>query len=167
MTSAAGDEFTRSVFLEHRLLLLAHARRLTGDHHAAEDVVQEAMIRTWRHADQLLDDGGPVRGWLLTVVRNIVLDRARARRVRPVEVDDARTAPAVTTDHADRVVADVVVGEALLRLPTELRRVLELVYLRGDTVAEAASALDIPAGTVKSRTHRAMHLLRSGTPRAA
>ncbi|MFC6089713.1 sigma-70 family RNA polymerase sigma factor [Saccharothrix lopnurensis] len=163
-TDVAADQFTRSVFLEHGEVVLAYAKRLTGDHHAAEDVVQEAMIRTWRHADRLIAEGGSVRRWLMTVARNIVYDQSRARQGRPVEVDDARSTAAVTDDHADRVVTDLVVGEALRGLPDDLRRVLERLYLWGDSVAEAASELDIPPGTVKSRTHRAMGVLRRRLP---
>ncbi|MFD7660179.1 sigma-70 family RNA polymerase sigma factor, partial [Actinosynnema sp. NPDC059797] len=153
-------------FEEYGQAVLAYARRLTGDHHAAEDVVQEAMIRTWRHAEKLLAEGGSVRRWLMTVVLNIVYDQVRARRGRPVEVEDVRSAAAVTGDHADRVVTDLVVVEALRGLPEELRSVVLHVYLWGDSVAETAAELRIPAGTVKSRTHRAMSVLRRRLPPA-
>ncbi|MFC5057307.1 sigma-70 family RNA polymerase sigma factor [Saccharothrix xinjiangensis] len=165
-TNVAADRFTSSVFEEYGQAVLAYARRLTGDHHAAEDVVQEAMIRTWRHAEKLLAEGGSVRRWLMTVVRNIVYDQVRARQGRPVEVEDVRSTAAVTGDHADRVVADLVLVEALRGLPEELRSVVLHVHLRGDSVAETAAELDIPPGTVKSRTHRAMSVLRRRLPPA-
>jgi len=59
--------------------MLAYATQLTRDRAAAEDVVQEALVRAWRHSDSLTNGKGSVRGWLLTVVRNIVTDQIRAR----------------------------------------------------------------------------------------
>ena len=68
--------------------MLAYATRLLGDRASAEDVVQEALIRAWRNPDVLTNGKGSTRGWLLTVVRNLVIDRARARAARPAEVAD-------------------------------------------------------------------------------
>ena len=62
--------------------MLAYATQLTRDRAAAEDVVQEALVRAWRHPDSLVNGKGSVRGWLLTVVRNIVTDQFRARNAR-------------------------------------------------------------------------------------
>ena len=57
--------------------------RLLGDPVAAEDIVQEALVRLWRNPQVLHNGKGSVRGWLLTVVRNLVTDRIRARAARP------------------------------------------------------------------------------------
>ncbi len=147
--------------------MLAYATQLTRDRAAAEDVVQEALVRAWRHPDSLVNGKGSVRGWLLTVVRNIVTDTVRARRARPPEVPEGPTESAVERDHADQVVNSIVVTDALNRLSTEHRQVLEQVYLRGSTVAEAAQVLGIPPGTVKSRSYYALRALRDLAERRA
>lgn len=162
---ATAEAFVRGLFTEHGRAMLAYATRLTGDHAAAEDIVQDALLRAWRHADRLTDGKGSVRGWLLTVVRNLVYDRTRARQARPPEVGAPPPDAAVTGDHAERVVDSIVVLDALDRLSHEHRTVLELVYLRGNTVAEASRELGIPPGTVKSRTHHAIRTLRTSLPR--
>jgi len=75
---------------------------------------------------------------------------------------------AVEQDHSDQVVTSMVVVDALSRLSTEHREVLEQVYLKGNTVAEAAEVLGIPPGTVKSRSFYALRALReAGTERLA
>ncbi|GAA0362671.1 sigma-70 family RNA polymerase sigma factor [Micromonospora gifhornensis] len=156
----ADEALVRSLFHEHGRAMLAYASQLTRDRAAAEDVVQEALVRAWRHPDSLVNGKGSVRGWLLTVVRNIVTDQVRARRARPTEVPESPTDVAIQRDHADQVVNSMVVMDALNQLSTEHREVLEQVYLLGSTVAEAAKALNIPPGTVKSRSYYALRALR-------
>ncbi len=142
--------------------MLAYATRLTGDRAAAEDVLQETLLRAWRHADNLRNDSkGSVRGWLLTVARNIITDRARARAVRPQEVGEPIDVPAVERDHAEQVVNEMAVLGAMDKLSAEHREVLVEMYYRGRTVAEAAQVLRIPPGTVKSRSYHAMRALRA------
>lgn len=144
--------------------MLAYATRLTNDRAAAEDVVQEALLRAWRHPDSLVNGKGSVRGWLLTVVRNIVTDRVRARNARPQEVAESPTTVPVERDHADRVVDAMVVLGALEQLRPEHREVLEQMYVHGRTVTQTAEVLGIPPGTVKSRSHHALRVLRELLP---
>ena len=140
--------------------MLAYATRLLGDRAAAEDVVQEALIRAWRNPDVLTNGKGSTRGWLLTVVRNLVIDRVRARAARPQEVDeDPEFHPAVG-DHADLVATSVTVRDALTSLSEDHRLVLDQLYLQGRSLGEAAAALGVPTGTVKSRSYYALRALR-------
>jgi RNA polymerase sigma-70 factor (ECF subfamily) len=167
---ADGDEaLVRSLYEEHGRALLAYATRLTGDRAAAEDVVQETLVRAWKHPEVLVNGKGSVRGWLLTVARNIITDRARARAARPTEVAESPLTPPIERDHADSVVDSMVVMEALDRLSGQHRDVLVELYFRGRSVSEAASALGIPPGTVKSRSHHALRALREvfGGPQVA
>src|SRR5689334_3580882 len=83
--SLMNEMVIRSLFTEHGRALLAYATRLTRDRAAAEDIVQEALLRVWRQPPRSLFTGeGSVRGWLFTVVRNLATDRLRARRARPL-----------------------------------------------------------------------------------
>jgi len=149
------------VYAEHGRALLAYTTRLLGgDRVGAEDVVQETLVRAWRHAEVLTNGRGSTRGWLLTVARNIVTDRVRARASRPREVAEAPEQPPLERDHAEAVVASVTVLEALDGLSADHRGVLDQLYLQDRSLAEAATALGIPAGTVKSRSYYALRALR-------
>jgi RNA polymerase sigma-70 factor, ECF subfamily len=158
---ASDEALVRSLYAEHGRSLLAYATLLTGDWASAEDVVQETLVRAWKHADAMVDSKGSIRGWLLTVARNIVTDQVRARAARPLESAQAPTTGPVSGDHAGVVVNSIVVLEALDRLSVEHRDVLVELYYRDRSVAEAAQALGIPPGTVKSRTYYALRAMRS------
>jgi RNA polymerase sigma-70 factor (ECF subfamily) len=157
----ADEALIRGLYEEHGRSLLAYATRLTGDRAAAEDVVQETLIRAWKHADAMVSEKGSVRGWLLTVARNIVTDRIRAKAARPTEVAESPTTPPIEHDHADGVVNTMTVLRALDRISPEHREILVELYYRGRTVTETAEALGLPTGTVKSRSYYALRAMRA------
>ena len=160
-TEVAVDALIHSLFQEHGNAMMAYAFRLTGDRGAAEDIVQETLVRAWRHPDSLVNGKGSVRGWLFTVVRNLVTDKARARASRYREVALRSDDDAVVRDHSGHVVDAIVVGEAMRRLSRQHREVLAELYLFGSTGVQTAQALGIPPGTVKSRSHYALRALRT------
>ncbi|MCU1629439.1 MAG: polymerase [Pseudonocardia sp.] len=158
---AADEALIRAVYSEHGGALLAFTTRLLGDRAAAEDVVQEVLVRAWQHADVLTNGKGSVRSWLFTVARNLATDRVRARRARPAEVAEDAAPPPPVGDHADRVVDSLTVLPALERLSADHREVLQQVYFQGRSLPEAAAVLGVPPGTVKSRSYYALRALRT------
>lgn len=150
----------RAVYAEHGAALLGYAQRLTGDRGQAEDLVQETVLRAWRHADQLVGDGRPLRPWLFTVLARLAADRRRARQSRPVEMGGELLAELPAADELDRALEAWQVADALASLSADHRTVLLETYYRGRTVADAADALGIPVGTVKSRSYYALRALR-------
>ena len=160
--SEPSDEaLVRTLYQEHGRSLLAYATRLTGDRAAAEDVVQETLIRAWKHSAAMVNEKGSVRGWLLTVARNIITDRVRAKAARPTEVAESPTTPPIEHDHAEGVVNTMTVLSALDRVSAEHKEILVELYYRGRTVTEAAQALGLPPGTVKSRSYYALRAMRA------
>lgn len=157
---STDEALVRSLYEEHGAALLAYATRLLGDRSSAEDVLQETLIRAWRHAGSLSESQGSIRGWLFTVARNIVTDKLRAKAARPAEVPESVTTVPVEHDHAQRVADSMLALEALERLSAEHRSVLVEIYFHDRSVAETAELLGIPAGTVKSRSHNALKVLR-------
>lgn len=160
-TSQSPPPLTYVDFLvtQHRAALIAYAEKLLADHHLAEDIVQEALIRAWRHADRLRSGQGSIRSWLLKVIRNLVIDRSRSALARREFVtDELRDLP--QSDSAAGVLASVEVQELLRDLSDEHREVLVHTCMYGFTVRETAQRLGVPAGTVKSRRHYALQTLR-------
>ena len=146
---------------EHADALWRFSLRLVGhDESRAEDVVQETMLRAWRHHEILESSPAAVRAWLYTVARNIVTDEWRRRRVitETAVADVPETVP--PEDDTDQLLLSWMVAEAIGRLSPDHRTVLLECYYRGRPVAEVARRLGVPEGTVKSRTHYALRALK-------
>jgi RNA polymerase sigma-70 factor (sigma-E family) len=166
---AGGDEAEFSAFAARDGgQLLGFAFLLTGNRHDAEDLVQQALLRTaarWRAARQ-----SPA-GYSRTVVLNLVRDRWRAQqRQRPETPSLDLTELPSAVDAAAVVLDRQVLLDACRLLPLQQRAVLVLRYWEDRSVEETAAVLGCTSGTVKSQTHRALARLRdvladlAGTP---
>ncbi|MFF9580494.1 sigma-70 family RNA polymerase sigma factor [Streptomyces achromogenes] len=157
------ERFIRAVYDEHGDALRRFAARLLGrDWIKAEDILQEAAIRAWRHTGLLARQGkDEVRPWLFTVVRNLVIDEHRARLVRPVSAGTVDDLVIPVDDGIERALTRQVVHDTLDDLTPQQRQILHHTYFRGHSVAETAQVLGIAQGTVKSRTYYALRALRS------
>ncbi|MEV4106214.1 sigma-70 family RNA polymerase sigma factor [Nonomuraea sp. NPDC049695] len=150
-----------ALYREYHRPLLAFVIRLTaGDRQWAEDVVQETMIRAWRSAEQLDPESVSLMPWLATVARRIVIDDRRRRDARPQESGDGPLASLPVPDEMEGLLHQVVVSEALKALSPAHREILNETILRDRSVNDAAEALGIPVGTVKSRVYYAVRALR-------
>lgn len=163
MESAASAEDARRLRALHEQYaeaLWSFAVHLTGgDRTRAQDVVQETLLRALRHPEVLAETQGPARAWLFTVARRIVIDEWRSGRARH-EVAAATPPEPAGGDPTDALLDTWLVEEALRRLSEDHRAVLIQCFYRGLSTAEAARVLQIPDGTVKSRTHYALRALR-------
>jgi len=160
-TESSREKSLRALYDGHASVLLAYALRLTnGDRTRAEDIVQETLLRAWRNLDNLDDDARPVRPWLFTVAQRLAIDAHRARHARPTEVGEAALASVPSLDEMGPALDRILVADALRALSQEHRAVIVETYYRGRSVAEAAAALGIPAGTVKSRCYYALRALK-------
>jgi RNA polymerase sigma-70 factor (ECF subfamily) len=161
-TATADEALMRTLYEQHAPALFGFVLRLVeGDRARAEDVVQEALLRAWRHPEALKAERGDVRPWLFTVARRLVIDGQRRRHSRPVEVDaPALEAVPAENDDFERLLETWEVADALRGLSPEHRAVLLETYYRGHSVAEAAEVLHVPRGTVKSRVFYALRALR-------
>lgn len=158
----ADDEAAlRELYDAHAGALLAYSMRLTnGDRGRAEDVVQETLLRAWRHRDAIDETRGPVRPWLFTVAHHVAIDAHRARAARPTEVGDAVLATVPAADEIDARLDRLLIADAMAALSPEHQAVIVATYFLGQSVSGAAAELGVPAGTVKSRTFYALRALK-------
>ncbi|MCW2653697.1 MAG: polymerase sigma factor, sigma-70 family [Mycobacterium sp.] len=152
----------RVLYDEHGAVLWRYAMRLTGDRARAEDVVQETLLRAWRHPEVTDDSERSARAWLFTVARNMIIDESRSSRFRNEvsALDGQGVTESASPDEVDAALDRMLIGEALTRLSADHRAVIRRSYYQGWTTAQIAEDLQIAEGTVKSRLHYAVRALR-------
>jgi RNA polymerase sigma-70 factor (ECF subfamily) len=166
-----------ALFDRYAEALHRHVGFILHDEAAAHDVVQEAFLRVWLRAEQW-DGRGTPRAWLYRIATNLALNHLRTeqrRRESPLElppdpeddedtggfvpawmVDNATLGPEAAVELAEQRAS---YRRALARLPDDKREVFHMVHELEMSLRDAADALDIPEGTVKSRLHYARRQL--------
>jgi RNA polymerase sigma factor (sigma-70 family) len=158
-----GDADAAAVFVRRfQSRVYGLALTMLRDPGLAEDVAQDTFVRAWRHAATYDPRRGRVPTWLLTIARNVALDRARLRPLTPVDPDVVtaeldRAAPNDGLDVANRDHLRSAIGA----LPDDQRRALVLAMYAGRTAREIAAMDGVPVGTVKTRIRAAMSKLRT------
>ncbi|WP_431897427.1 RNA polymerase sigma factor [Nonomuraea sp. bgisy101] len=156
------DEYGRAVF--------HHAYRVLGDWAAAEDALSLTFLEAWRLRRKIDADGGSLRPWLLGVATNVVRNMRRAvrrhqdamaRMPRAEAVADFADEVAGRIDDAERLAA---IRQAYGALRRHEQEVVALCVWSGLNYTEAAEALGVPVGTVKSRLSRARKKLEPVSP---
>jgi RNA polymerase sigma-70 factor, ECF subfamily len=132
--------------------VLGMALRQLGDSGRAEDAAQETFAAVWRSARSYRSERGSGSAWLYAVARHAIIDRARQRREQPAEIPEDASRTAGPEEQAEDAWLAWRVHSALEELPERERVVIELAYWSGLSQAEIASYLDVPLGTVKTRT---------------
>jgi RNA polymerase sigma-70 factor, ECF subfamily len=135
------------------------ALRLTRDSALAEDIVQEVLLRAWKDPGLAERDPAAARAWLFTATRNLVIDRWRSAAARH-EIRGEFIPDAAQADETGAVLDRWLIAEALNELSPEHRAVISASYFEGRPVAEIAARLGIPVGTVKSRLHYGLRMLK-------
>jgi len=168
------EEF-EEVALPHLDALFNLALSLTRNRKDAEDLVQEAYMRAYRFFDSY-QSGTHIKAWLFRILRNTFINRYRARKIRPEEVDFGKidstyeqlidenfiagqTPPSPEAALMDSVL-DGEIQQAIDRLPEEYRTVVLLALVEEMSYKEISAVLSIPLGTVMSRLHRGRKLLQ-------
>lgn len=155
----AGDERAFETLVRtHIDAVYGHALRFFGDPTAAEDATQEVFVKVFRSLGSF-DGRSSFSTWLFRVTRNVCLDMARARTRVPVPMDLTDFDPPRTGDASDAIALAQAVETAIRTLPPEEREALGAIALFDLSYEQAAEALGVPIGTVKSRVFRARKAL--------
>lgn len=159
----AGDpDAVRAVYRAYGGLVFAIAHRILQDRALAEDATQQTFVQAWRAAASF--DGSRAFGpWLATIARRAAIDiqRREARRAHAMLDDVPSNDPAVITlpALAESAYDAWEVRQAVMELPPDEREVVRLQHLEGLSQSEIAERIQVPIGTVKSRSARAYRRL--------
>lgn len=162
----AGNGLTPSELETEIPHLRRYARHLTGDPDRADDLVQDCLLRALTRAHRF-QPGSNLRAWLTTILRNLHVDSHRR---------DGRRSNALTASGYGRVTSSAAnqewsvevsqLSRRIAGMPAHDRQVLSMIGVAGLSTMEAAQALDLPPGTVKSRLSRARKRLATAEARA-
>lgn len=144
--------------------LAAICLRITGNSEAAEDALQEVYIKLWNRAGTYDRRLSRPMTWLGTLARNSAIDLARAHRRTqadslPIDFDDEDCSPGIDECLIQKERQRKAVN-LLETLGVTQRELIRDVYLRGLTYSEVSEQLGIPVGTIKSRVHRGLTVLK-------
>jgi len=166
--SGAGD---RGAFADlvarHAKRAAGLAARVAGNPSEAEDIVQEAFLRTWQKAPSWAAQGEAEGGaafttWFTRIVVNLAIDRARRPKPEPIEIaEEIADGKASAFERAAAGEIGARIAEAVKALPERQRAALALCHYDGMSNIEAAKALDISVGALESLLVRARKTLRT------
>jgi RNA polymerase sigma-70 factor, ECF subfamily len=162
----ADEAGLHRAFVAYGAELTGLARRVLGNHHLAEEAVQETFERAWKSRHRFDPEVGTLRAWLFSIERNLLVDMARSRGRR--ERLDQRAAGRTehVADDVEKAIVTWQVEEAIQHLTPGHRAVLVETYFRGRTSKEVAGALGIAEGTVRSRLYHALRSVRTTLERS-
>jgi RNA polymerase sigma-70 factor, ECF subfamily len=132
------------------------ALRRLRDRGDAEEAAQEAFAAIWRSAGTYRAERGPAGAWIYAVARNAIVDRFRRQSDAPGELPELVSAEPGPAERAESGFVSWRVHRALEELPRRERDVIELAYWSGMSQSEVADYLNVPLGTVKTRTRSAL-----------
>ena len=161
LVAIAGGDRQAFEELHHRYAraVLGVALTRIGDRGRAEDATQETFASIWRAAATYRPELGAGAPWVYAVARNTITSRGRKRLELPIEPWDEASNEPGPDDQAEQSWRSFCVHRALQSLPERQRRLIELAYWGELSQSEIASELELPLGTVKTRTRAALSQL--------
>jgi RNA polymerase sigma-70 factor, ECF subfamily len=173
---AGGDERAFSELYDRfSAPLFGLMRQMLDDVHEAEDLLQDGFVNLWDKAANYDPTKGKAFSWAVMIFRNKAIDRLRARGRRARLTERAAEEPELWTreatqradDAADDMDRASMVRKAMVALPKEQRKLIELAFLKGLTHHGIAESLGLPLGTVKTSIRRGLLRLRELMKRGA
>jgi RNA polymerase sigma-70 factor, ECF subfamily len=163
MASEVND--LRVLYDAHGSEIFRFCTRTLGDRSLAEEATQECFLKAWRARDRWNQELGSVRTWLFSIARNVCIDLARARSVRPVvaggvEPESAVGQRAIDASGYDHLLDSWMLEEGLRRIRDEQRIAIVETYVKGRPYGEVAQELGVPDGTVRTRVFYGLKALR-------
>jgi RNA polymerase sigma-70 factor, ECF subfamily len=165
---AAGDCVAFAEFYDrHSTLMFSVASKILNNASEAEDVLQETFLQVWEKAGKFDPNLGRASNWAAILVRNRAIDRIRASQRRTRLAQEAGVEQAIAAEFSATVNETIhghekarLIQTAIVELPAEQRRAIELAYFSGLTQDEISKTLNEPLGTIKARIRRGLLKLR-------
>ena len=140
--------------------------RMVANKAAAEDLLQDVFIKIWKKIDSYDSTRGTLFTWMINITRNICIDYLRSKQYKQqlkvvqnvAEYTDVNTSSSLEPNYN---IVNTELHKVTRKLEVKHRQVIEMVYFRGYTHEEVAQILNIPVGTVKTRSRAGLKQLRN------
>lgn len=164
------EEFIKEA-LPHEDALYNYALKISGNADDAQDLVQETYFKAYRHFDKF-QSGTNSKAWMFMILKNSFINEYRKSKREPYKLDYEQIQNFYDNVKSDRAqennldkefyndLLDDELTAAIDQLPTKMREVFLLCDLDGNSYEETAELVGCPVGTVRSRLHRARHMLQ-------
>ncbi|MCW8804374.1 MAG: sigma-70 family RNA polymerase sigma factor [Ignavibacteriaceae bacterium] len=169
------NNFKEDVFTNetspHRNALYNYALKISGNSDDAQDLVQETYYKAYRHFDKF-ESGTNSKAWMFMILKNSFINDYRKSKREPYKLDYEQIQNFYENVKSDRAqennldkdfyndLLDDELTKAIDQLPSKMREVFLLCDLDGNSYEETAELVGCPIGTVRSRLHRARHMLQ-------
>ena len=136
--------------------------RIVTEPEIAQEVLQDVLMRIWDNIEKYEPDKSRLFTWMARIARNAAIDRVRSKDYRQshktdelggIVINDNKLSETLNVEH-------IGLAKLLNHLDANYRSIIDLLYFKDYTQAETAEALDLPLGTVKTRSRRALIRLR-------
>jgi len=165
---AAGDrEALAHLYDRYSSSLLGLAIQILRDREEAEEILQEVLMQAWQQAERYDSRRASVRTWLALMTRSRAIDRRRVNSTRARTVVNVKRSGTLRTEVEAEGGKNIWLGqlrdrlrEELAKIPDAQRQIIEMLYFGGLTQLQVSQQIDVPLGTVKTRTLLGMQKLR-------
>lgn len=129
----------------------------------AENLLQDAFIKIWKYIDRFDPEKGRLYTWLLTICRNTALNDLRSRpKILQLDIQDGLGSVYEKKNFwEESSVENIGIKDVVNKLDEKHQVIIDLLYYHGYTQQEVSDALQIPLGTVKTRTRSALQILKT------
>ncbi|NJB85255.1 RNA polymerase sigma-70 factor (ECF subfamily) [Lewinella marina] len=135
--------------------------QIIPERQVAEEVLQDVLMRIWGNIHQYEEGKSRLFTWMARIARNAAIDRVRSKAYRKSGKTDELDVVVINRSNSETMsVEHIGLSKLITKLDENYRSIIDLLYFKDYTQAEAAEALDLPLGTVKTRSRRALQKLR-------
>ena len=152
------------IFQHYGKVLLGNIARIVRGEEVAKDVLQEVLVKIWKNGPTYDPKKGRLFTWMLNISRNAAIDKIRTKEFRIAQNIQKEDSHVSVTNHPDSAyhmpIDHIGLSAEVAKLEPKYVEVIDFIYFKGYSQSEAAKALDIPLGTLKTRVRYAVNELR-------
>lgn len=158
------DERVLNILYEkYSLSLFGVIHRVLNNQELSEERLQECFLKIWKNGDKYDPNKGRLFTWMLTIARNLAIDTTRTKGFREQgKIQNLENSVTIIekVNSVEMNTDEIGIRDLIQKLNTKYAQIIDVIYFQGYTQSEAAKELNLPLGTVKTRTRKALALLK-------